>query len=107
MHKYNEEDVLKYGDLRYFIVDVIEDYEGRSFYMCCEATLDAKLDFNNIAAFEILHDENGNELIKMVNQESGLFRDLLMIEVNEASLELIPEYREKFEEALDLYSEEE
>ena len=99
-HKYNVEDVLKYGELRFYIVDVIEDYEGTSYYMCCEATQDAKLDFNFIAAFEIKYDESDNELIRMISQESDLFRELLTLEAHKASMELIPEYKDKFEEAL-------
>lgn len=103
--KYGKDDVLKYGDLRYFIVDVIEDYDGRYFYMCCEATMEGQLDFNNVAAFEIVNDDNGNELIGMLHQESDIFRELLTLEAHNASMELIPEYKEKLEEALDMLEE--
>ena len=70
MASFNREDVLEYGDDRYYIIDVVTEFKDREFYLCCECTLDAKLDFNNVVVFDITYDENKEEIIRMVNQES-------------------------------------
>ena len=101
MANFNREDVLVYGSDRYFIIDIVDDFPDRSFYLCCECTLDAKLDFNNVVLFDITYDQNNEEMIRMVNPESEVFRDVLLSELDNAMMDLYPEYKAKVEEFLE------
>ncbi len=98
--KYEIEDVLKYGSERYYIIDIIKSFGDKDYYLCCEATLDAKLDFTNIAAFEIKYEENGEELIRMVDPDSEVYEQLLGYELTAVTDAIIPEFRDKLVEEL-------
>ena len=105
MAKFNREDVLEYGTDRYFIIDVVTDFIDREFYLCCECTLDGKLDFSNVVVFDITYDESNEEMIRMVNAESEVYRDVLLYELDNAMMDLYPEYKEKVEEFLNMEEE--
>ncbi|MBR6949979.1 MAG: hypothetical protein IKH54_07340 [Bacilli bacterium] len=103
--KFKQYDVLKYGAERYFIIDVVTDLGDKNYYFCCEATLDAQLDFNNVAAFEITVDQNNEEMIRMIDPDSENFKTLAVYELDQVMSELYPQYNEKLEELLDLEEE--
>lgn len=94
--KHQVEDVMKLpNERRYYVVDIIENDNGRNYYFCIGVTKDIELDFNDVVFFEIEQNDQKEETVRLVDNKSDNFKHLALIELADVTLEIIPEAEEK------------